>query len=203
MEQQDIGFLYKTLGSLYPTFETPPRLMQQLWLDELRAYDRPLVVRAIRQWACQHTDHPPTLAHLCEQIRWGEDEDRRVMRRENRQRLSHTLGDAGAAQAANPERTPEEASYGQLMALLAYRHLDAWVDSQGVKHPKLSRAQMAEQCHAWAIRARDAQRRDLAADLDHAGSMWRTWAEQLGQTVHTAHMHLLGDEEDPALAFLK
>ena len=202
MEIEDIRFILDTIQSFYPPFEVPSVSMQHLWLEELARFDRPLVLRAIRQWARQHTERPPTIEQLTEQVEWVEEDDRKVMRREARKSLADTFTDAGNAQAANPERTPEEASYGQLMAMLAIRHLETWRDHHGVQHPKLTRAQMAEQCYTWASRARDVERWHLAEDLAHAGGMWRTWAEESGQRVQTVLGSVMFDDEDPALAFL-
>ena len=113
---------------------------------------------------------------------------------------------AATKQALNPERTPTEVSYGQLMALLAQRYLDRWCDPHGAWQVKLTQAQMAEQCFSWAEQSHLAGKELLARNLEAAAYQWQGWAEGDGEVVQERHPMVetsLRDTDDPELAFLQ
>lgn len=61
-------------------------------------------------------------------------------------------------------------SFGHLMALLAERSLDTWLDERGVWHTKLTQEERGAQCYAWA-REYPALADDLQAVVRRYGTL--------------------------------
>jgi hypothetical protein len=153
--------------------------MADIWYEDLAQVDENLVRLAVRRWVRHHSDRPPSLDQLCEQVEFVRDEQARSRLPAKSKGYAEILRDAAEAQAENPLRTDDDATYGHLMATLAQRSIDRWQDDQGVWQPKLTLEQRGEQCYAWAAQVQT-RRPALAADLQAA-------ARQFGETLYAQH----------------
>jgi hypothetical protein len=152
--------------------------MVQLWFESLHHLDEELCIQGLKRWARQHNFKVPSLDELLEQIEIVRDEQRRLARRDGSSTKSwlDALRDAQENEQANPLRSEDDVTYGQLMALLAERSIDKWQDKQGVWHDKLTVEQRGEQCYAWAT-AYETRRPELAQDL-------RAAARKFGEVLY-------------------
>jgi len=159
------AFVMKLKGFYGERFPGLTDGMAKLWFECLRYTDEDIAERALVRWARQFTWKSPSLDELQEQVEYIQQEERAHQRRgSSTASWLDVLKNAAAEQADNPLRSEDDATYGQLMALLAERSLEPWFDTQGQQHPKLTVEQRAEQCLVWA-RKYGAQRPQLAEDL--------------------------------------
>lgn len=169
MHENEILALSELLGNLYG--DRWPGLtpaMADIWHEDLIACDEDLVRQALRRWVRFHSDRPPSLDQICEQVEIVRDDQARSRLPAKSKSYAEILRDAADAQASNPLRTEDDATYGHLMATLAQRSIDRWQDEQGLWHPKLTMEQRGMQCYAWASQY-EATNPQLAGDLEQAG----------------------------------
>jgi hypothetical protein len=179
MDLTDMHALNETMHNLYgPRSPLMTPAMCTFWLEYLHHLDADLVRAGLRRWVLFHVDRPPSLDQLQEQIGYVEDDRRQAKRSGSRTEGLTPLGSPAAvlaaaaeAHAANAARTPDQASYGHLIALLGERHLGTWLDEQGHPHARLTLADMAAQCRAWAGNVA-ASRPQLAQDLTDAAQQY-------------------------------
>lgn len=151
MDVRDVVLLGKYLQELYG--EKFPALtdgMIRLWFRQMQAFDNTLMNQAVERWASQHNIRAPNLDELLDQAEFLQDEHKRATRRQDSKSLADILRAAGEAQATNPERAPQERTFGCLMSELAIRSVERWQDEQGTWHPKLTLEGRAAQCYEWA-----------------------------------------------------
>jgi hypothetical protein len=173
MEPSDVFGLTLYLANLYgDRFPALTDGMARLWYESLRHLDADIAHEAATRWARQHTLKAPSLDELLEQIDIVRD-DQRQARRSGRSdvRALDVLRDAAETQAANAERSDDDATYGRLMVLLTERSIGPWQDSQGIWHEKLTQEQRGEQCYEWAEQYRTTQPQ-LAKDLEAAARQY-------------------------------
>jgi hypothetical protein len=176
MDSDDIVVLNETMRDLYTDFDGLTVTMAEWWLDDLRHLESALVREGLRRWVRQHTDKPPTLDQLLEQVEFVRDDQRTARRNSGRSDVSalDVLREAAQVQESNPERSPDDATYVGLMLLLTERSIARWQDDGGTWHAPLSQEQRGEQCYDWAEQYRN-KRPQLAQDLEAAGrQFWHT-----------------------------
>lgn len=180
MTRSDILTLVTKIQGLYgDRFPALAPEMADVWLDGLRHLDEDLVQQGVLRWARQHTFKAPSLDELLEQVEYVREEQQRAKRHgSSTKNFLDVLKDAADAQASNPLRSPDDVTFGRLMATLAERSITKWQDTQGVWHDKLTHEQRGEQCYSWAEYYQVA-RPALAKDLRGAA---RTFAETLYAT---------------------
>lgn len=178
MTRSDIVILVTKMQGLYgDRFPSLLPEMAEVWLEAMRHLEEDVVQTALMRWARQHTFKPPSLDELLEQVEYVQDDQRRLARAgSSTATFLDVLKEAASMQAHNPLRSPDDVTYGRLMALLAERSVGPWVDKQGEQHPKLTQEQRGEQCYRWAEHYQ-ATRPALAEDL-------RAAARQYAQTLY-------------------
>ncbi len=169
MQLPEVRELATLLHALYE--DRFPGLSPQMcvfWLERLRHLEPDLVTAAVQRWASHHTFKSPSLDELLEQVELVRDAQQPLTRTgSSTKSYLEVLQDAADAQAGNPERTEDDASYGHLMVQLAMRSIDPWQDGQGVTHPKLTLQERTAQCYDWATQYAST-RPQLATDLQAA-----------------------------------
>ncbi len=178
MTLDDVIALAVTLHDLYSDkFPGLTAAMADIWQEELVHLDEALVRAGLRRWVLFHTHKAPSLDELKEAVEIVRDAQKRLRPAAASASLARLAGhadvlaEAAQAQAANPGRTPDAASYGHLIATLGERHLGPWRDEHGRDHGKLTLAELAAQCRAWAVGVA-ARRPQLAQDLTAAAAQY-------------------------------
>lgn len=153
MTPTDIDELAHLIGSAYypETFRLPPPGQMRLWYAELAAFTPEEALEALRRWVTWHRDYPPQLGELtrrCHEVhteaaRWRRPVDELPM-----------------------ERTPDQATFGQLMAQLAERAVTY----------RLSLGDCAQCCVAWA--QANVHRPHLARELLAQAQAYRALAAE-------------------------
>ena len=166
MDMSGISTLNRLLKALYPEqFPGLPRGMADLWLERLRQHDEDLVMQAVQRWAMHHTYKACSLDELLEQVELVR-EAARPLRRSATPGKSYAdmLDEAAQAQASNPLRSEDDATYGHLMATLGIRSCDHWKDEGGAWHAKMTMSERRDQCFVWAAQF-ELSRPTLSANL--------------------------------------
>jgi hypothetical protein len=173
MHEVDILALSETLQDLYgERFPGLTPTMAEIWLDDLVHLDDDLVRAGLRRWVRFHTHKAPSLDELLESVEQVRDEQVRLPRMPSEKSITDILQEAAETQAMNDARPPEAGEYAHLMVLLAARHIDRWLDDQGVWHDRLTYREMADQCFTWAYE-QTTQRPQLSEDLLVAAHKYR------------------------------
>lgn len=177
VDNSDFQILVTKIHGLYgPKFPGLLPDMAKFWFERIRHLEEDTAEHALYRWASQHTMHPPSLDELLEQAEYVREDQQRAKRQgSSTKSFLDVLKDAADAQASNPLRSPDDVTYGRLMATLAERSIDRWQDKQGRWHEKLTHEQRGEQCYAWAEHYQTT-RPELARDLQAAA---RKFAETL------------------------
>jgi hypothetical protein len=158
-------FVTKLHGFYGERFPALTSAMAAFWYESLRYTDEDIADLALHRWARQHTLKAPSLDEMLEQIEFVQEEERATQWRSAKAKgWGDALQEAAEAQAANPERSDDDATYGWLMAQLAERSIHPWTDTRGVERAKLTMEQRAMQCMHWAKKHAE-KRPQLAEDL--------------------------------------
>ena len=184
MDHSEFFGLTEYLTLLYEErFPSLTTAMAKIWYEEVKHLSEELVSDAIRRWARHHTALAPSLDQILEQVEIVREEQSRTRRAGSSDKsFLDVLRDAAEAQARNPERSEDDATFGHFMATLGERSVASWVDDTGVVHEKLNLEGRATQCYEWA-REHQTKHPKLAEDLQYTARIYAQmrWDEEQGE----------------------
>jgi hypothetical protein len=170
MTPGDINEYAQLVRVHYPeTFRVPPPMQLLLWHTDLASYTPEEALEALRRWVRWHGDSPPQLGELvrrCQEVRADAAQWHRGLEEPS-------------------DLTPDQASFGQLMAHLATRAVSE----------RLSMPACAQLCVQWA--EANFHRPALARELLSQAQAYRALETRAESRVLSAELRQGATPQDP------